>query len=270
MRSAASLLNIAQTAVAIGVDLIKSSRPEYIQDKGDRDTVTEIDFEVERQIREYLQGATPEIGFLGEEEGVQAASGEAECFWTLDPVDGTANFVHGLPLCAVALALTCNSKAIVAVVATPFLDLHYSAAVGEGASVNGRPLKCSDTTELSKAIVSIGDYAVGENATDKNHKRIRLTTLLAENAERIRMFGSAAIDLVWVAEGRTDATVILSNKPWDTTAGVLIAREAGAIVVDVEGNPHTLESTATIAMTPALLDSLLPLVHAANLDGASG
>ncbi|MFE7743375.1 inositol monophosphatase family protein [Nocardia sp. NPDC057455] len=92
--------------------------------------------------------------------------------------------------------------------------------------------------------------------------RIALTAALAATVERVRMFGSAALDLVWVAEGRTDACVMLSNKPWDTAAGVLIAREAGALVLDSTSRRHSLESPDTIAASPAIADQLMAVVEA--------
>ena len=122
-------------------------------------------------------------------------------------------------------------------------------------------MRPSRTGSLTEAIVSIGDYAVGINAHDKNKLRLRLTALLAERVERVRMFGSAALDLVWVAEGRTDATIILANKPWDTAAGVLIAREAGAIVTDMRGSQHSFASGETVAVCPGLADELSRLIQ---------
>lgn len=260
MRELDELLSIARDAVLVGSDLVRTATPHQVRRKGDRDVVTDIDIKIEQEIRAYLSRVTPEIGFLGEEEG---PSGDAtEATWTLDPIDGTSNFARGLPLCAVSLGLIRNNSPVVAAITAPFLDLRYYATKGGGAFVNGAKLHASRTGELTQAIVSIGDYAVGDNADEKNRKRIRLTTLLAERIERVRMFGSAALDLVWVAEGRTDATVILSNKPWDTAAGVLIAREAGALVVDRFGEPHTSTSTDTIAVSPGIADELLAVVQA--------
>jgi myo-inositol-1(or 4)-monophosphatase len=98
------------------------------------------------------------------------------------------------------------------------------------------------------------------DATEKNRSRLKVTELLTPHVQRIRMLGSAAIDLVWVAEGRLDATIALSNKPWDTVAGVVIAREAGARVVDIDGDPHSLRARATIAASPGLLDQVLAIL----------
>jgi len=254
------LAHIARDAVHIGAELVRTATPHEVMDKGDRDIVTDVDVKVEQEIRAYLGRATPEFGFLGEEQG---QTGNDKYVWTLDPIDGTSNFAHGLPLCAVSLALVHAGQPIVAQITAPFLDLRYSAVRGEGAFVNGNRIRASRVSDLTKAIVSIGDYAVGTDAEAKNQQRLRLTTLLAERVERVRMFGSAALDLAWVAEGRTDAAVILANKPWDTAAGVLLAREAGALVMDRSGEPHTFQSPDTIATCPGIADAVVSLVQAA-------
>jgi myo-inositol-1(or 4)-monophosphatase len=259
MYDLSELVTIAQQAVGLGYDLVRHTTPTEVRRKGDRDVVTEVDLEVEQQVRTFLARMTPDIGFLGEEGGGRSVLETDQDVWVLDPVDGTSNFAHGVPLCAISLALVHRGEPVVAAIVAPKLGLRYYAAKGQGAvGTNGR-LQVSSTTDLTEAIVSIGDYAVGPHATEKNKQRIQLTALLAERVERVRMFGSAALDLAWVAEGRTDATVILSNDPWDTAAGVLIAREAGATVIDSSGTQHNLSSTATIAVTPGILGSLLSL-----------
>ena len=113
-------------------------------------------------------------------------------------------------------------------------------------------------------MVAIGDYAVGIDAETRNRPRLALTGKLAARVQRVRMFGSAAVDLAWVAEGRIDASVMLSNTPWDTAAGVLIAREAGAVVVDLDGSPHTTNAQATIAANPKILTDLIELITEAD------
>jgi len=112
-------------------------------------------------------------------------------------------------------------------------------------------------------MLAIGDYAVGPGATDKNRIRLNVTELLAGRALRVRMLGSEAIDLAWLAEGRLDASVTLSNRSWDVAAGVIIAREAGAAVLGYDGSQHTTGSTATIATAPGIRDDLLALVRTA-------
>ncbi|WP_433269408.1 inositol monophosphatase family protein [Actinosynnema sp. CS-041913] len=254
------LTKVARQAVSIGNDLIKSTRPQKISEKSDRDTYTDVDVRIEHEVRSFLKKKTPEIGFLGEEEGANTDNVNNKYVWILDPIDGTANFVHGIPLCATQIALVHHNKAVVAAVSLPHMDMHYWAAHGTGAFLNGNRINVSETKKLSKAIVSIGDYATGIDAKIKNRRRISLTASLAEQVERVRMFGSAAHDLVWLADGRTDAAIILSNNPWDTLAGVLIARESGAKVFDTTNSSHSSSSQNTIASTKGIADELLDLI----------
>ncbi|MFL6142507.1 MAG: inositol monophosphatase family protein [Labedaea sp.] len=267
MNELADLLTVAQQAVGLGYDLVRDTTPQEVRHKGDRDLVTEIDVRIEEEIRQFLGKMTPGIEFLGEEQGGQSNLDTEQDVWILDPVDGTSNFAHGLPLCAISLALVRRGEPVVAAIVAPQLGLRYYAAKGHGAFGNDGRLRVRQTTEPANAIVSIGDYAVGPNAAAKNAIRLRLTALLAERVERIRMFGTAALDLTWVAEGRIDATILLSNDPWDTSAGVLIARESGAKVVDGAGAVHGPQSTETIAAGEGVLSSVLDIVRQIGLDG---
>ncbi|MFI6541323.1 inositol monophosphatase family protein [Nonomuraea sp. NPDC050547] len=257
-----TLLPIAEQAVTIASQIIRTKPPGIITAKGDRDMATEVDYAVEQTVREFLATETPEIGFLGEEEG--GAHMGTGLMWALDPVDGTANFLHRLPLCGVSLGLVDKDASTLGVIELPFLDARYSAVVEGGAKLNGEPIGASDTSELDAALVALGDYAVGTDAEARNRPRLALTQLLAARVQRVRMFGSAAIDLAWVAEGKIDANIMLSNNPWDTAAGVLIAREAGAAVVDIDGSPHTMTSRATIAASPKLVAGLVELIAEAR------
>jgi myo-inositol-1(or 4)-monophosphatase len=257
----ASVLPIALEAVELASELVRTRLPSIITTKGDRDLVSEVDFAVEREVRKFLSERTPSISFLGEEEG---ASGDInnDLMWALDPVDGTSNLVHGLPLCAVSLGLVDRGHPVVGVIDLPFLGPRYSAVQGRGAYAGGvRRLHTSRTSRLEEAIVAMGDYAVGTRASERNRLRFAITEALASQVERIRMFGSAVIDLAWVAEGKLDASIMLSNKPWDTAAGVLLAREAGARVLDCSGVEHDASSTATIAATASLTDAVLQLIQ---------
>ncbi|MEU8397811.1 inositol monophosphatase [Nonomuraea sp. NPDC048892] len=264
---ARTLLPIAERAVSIASEIIRTKAPGVITAKGDRDMATEVDYAVEQAVREFLSRESPEIGFLGEEEGV-SHRGDG-LMWALDPVDGTANFLHGIPLCGVSLGLIDKDTPTLGVIDLPFLNLRYLAAEGAGAVVNGSGVCVSDARELQTAIVAIGDYAVGENADERNRPRLALTKELAARVQRIRMFGSAAIDLAWVADGRIDAVIMLSNNPWDTAAGVVVAREAGAVVVDRDGSPHTMASSATIVAAPKLVGDIVELINEAHLPTAN-
>jgi myo-inositol-1(or 4)-monophosphatase len=259
-----SLLPVAFHAADTASEMMRTRRPASVTEKSDRDLVSDVDLAIERAIRGYLGEATPDIGFLGEEEGRTGNPGTG-WLWTLDPIDGTSNFAHGLPLCAISLALLRDGRPVLAVIDAPFLHERYHAIEGHGAFTGTRPMKASTTDRLRDAVVAIGDYAVGNGADRKNEIRLAATIQLAARVHRIRMLGTAALDLAWVADGRLDASVTLGNKPWDTSAGVLLAREAGATVVDADGSPHDLSSAATIAAPASLLSQLIPLIRAADL-----
>ncbi|MEU4782530.1 inositol monophosphatase family protein [Micromonospora sp. NPDC023633] len=254
------LLPVAIEAVARAAEDMRRKPPGALTAKGDRDMASALDYEIERDIRELLRVATPDIGFLGEEDGI---SGSGELQWVLDPIDGTANFVRGIPLCAVSLGLLHNGEAVLGVIELPFLGNRYAAAQGDGATVDGRPIRVSQTGRLSEAIVAIGDYAVGEDAAAKNRLRLALTARLVESVQRVRMTGTAALDLAWLAEGKLDAALTLSNRPWDMTAGVAIAREAGAQLIDRDGTRHDVYSSVTLGITPALFKDTLSLFEQA-------
>ncbi|GAA4637712.1 inositol monophosphatase family protein [Actinoallomurus vinaceus] len=260
-----ALLPVALDAVTIAADLIRSRAPGLLTAKGDRDMATDLDYAVERAVRAYLLDRAPAVPILGEEEGV-TGDGGGDLLWALDPIDGTANFVHGLPLCGVSLGLLHRGRAVLGVIDLPFLGTRYSAAEHAGAHVGERRITASATSALHDAIVAIGDYAVGSDSEEKNRLRLALTAALAAEVQRVRMLGSSAIDLAWVAEGRLDVSVSMSNKPWDTAAGVVIAREAGATVVDHDGSEHTAASTATIAAAPGVAEQINALIARTRRD----
>ncbi|QBS45726.1 inositol monophosphatase family protein [Nocardia sp. CS682] len=258
------LLKVADDAARVGSALLHSAAPGQITAKEDRDFVTDLDLKIQESVFQRLSESTPLFDFLGEEQqsGQNTDDTEATYQWILDPIDGTSNFIHGIRLCAVSLALTFEDVPVVAVIHAPFLGLEYHAYTDGGAFCNGARIKTSGTKDLRNSIISIGDYAVGRDAAAKNLRRLAVTAALAEHVERIRMFGSAALDLAWVAEGRIDGCVLLSNKPWDTAAGVLIARESGAVVTDSDGSDHALGSAHTIAANPTIAPDLLDLIAA--------
>jgi len=257
--SPGELLPVAMEAATIAADLIRSRLPGSLIAKGDRDMATELDFAVERAVRAHLRDRTPDVAVLGEEEGVTGESG-GELLWTLDPIDGTANFVHGIPLTGVSLALVRGGHPVLGVIDLPFLGARYSAVEHAGAYSGERRMAASRTSRLRDAVVAVGDFAVGAGAEEKNRLRLALSAQLAGRVQRVRMLGSAAIDLAWLADGRLDASMTMSNLPWDIAAGVIIAREAGAVVIDQNGSDHTAASASTIAVAPGVAEELLALV----------
>jgi myo-inositol-1(or 4)-monophosphatase len=241
-------------------EIIRKRAPAVVIAKSDRDMVSDIDIQIERTVRGFLHEHSPEVGFLGEEEGASPSASGLQ--WVLDPVDGTANFVKGIPLYAISLALIDQHEPVLGVIEVPAEGCRYSAAAGRGAYCGETRIQVRSIARLQDAIVAVGDYAVGAAASAKNELRLTVVAQLAERAERVRMLGSAAIDLAWVAHGRTDAAIMFSNKPWDTAAGVILVREAGGVVVDADGARHTMLSRSTVAAPAELLGEVLSLIPA--------
>jgi myo-inositol-1(or 4)-monophosphatase len=251
-------LPIAAQAVDLATQIVRERLPSVVDTKGDRDMVSDIDLEIERNVRRFLHKQSPEVAFVGEEEGNGVGGGALQ--WVLDPVDGTANFVKGIPLYSISLALAEGGEPVLGIIDVPAFGCRYSAAAGCGAYCGDTPIRVRPTSRLKDAIVSVGDYAVGEQAEGKNRVRLAVTARLAAQVQRVRMFGSAAIDLAWLAHGRTDAAIIFGNHPWDIAAGVILVREAGGLVVGAEGEKHTMWSGSTVAASAELSGEMLDLI----------
>lgn len=264
-----SLLATAMEAMDVASAMLRESSPGTLTPKGERDVVSDVDLAIERRLRDLLRHRTPEIGFLGEEDGA-APWGDGQHVWALDPVDGTVNFVRNVPLCAVSLALLDGGRPVLGVIDLPFLGARYHAIEGGGAYVGDRPLRLGPARRLDDAIVALGDFAVGASSTERNQLRVEVAHQLSDRALRVRMLGSAAIDLAWLAEAKVDASITLSNQPWDMAAGVIIAREAGARVVDETGAPHSAGSRVTLAGATPLIEQLARLVSDAMARFPSG
>jgi myo-inositol-1(or 4)-monophosphatase len=257
-----SLLAIAREAADIGSSLMLQMSPQSIIGKGDRDMVSEVDLEIERKIYSFLAVKTPEIAFISEEEHPGRVSFNRPT-WVLDPIDGTANFTRRIPTCATSLALFENGHPIVGVVNMPFIGSSYYSSPGGGAYRDGQVIKASSNREIQNAVIAIGDYAVGDDASSRNTPRFALTETLATLVLRIRMIGSVAADLVWLADGLVDASITFANNPWDVGAGIAIAREAGAVALDMNGHQYTAASGSTIATAPGMTGTLQDLLKSA-------
>jgi myo-inositol-1(or 4)-monophosphatase len=225
--------------------------------KGDRDYATRVDFQIEDFVRDALGDATRDIPFLGEERGGHL---HAPLLWALDPVDGTTNFIKGSPLCAISLALLSEGQPIFGIIDLPLLGERYVARARGGAYLNGARLRIADVHRLSDAVVGITDFAVADDRLVENPIHISLLARLAPQALAVRAHGSAALDLAWLAAGRLSASMMLSNRAWDVSAGVLLAREAGALTYDFDGSEHDVDSRFTIASAPGLKQLLLGLL----------
>ncbi|MGW6279141.1 inositol monophosphatase family protein [Kribbella sp. NPDC055071] len=256
----AKLLKVAEAAVDRGRTVTDTRGPGELTFKGDRDMASEVDYAVERAVREFLGRETPEIAIQGEEEG-GATEGDR---WVLDPIDGTVNFIHGMPLWAISLGLVVDDRAAAGVIDHPALGTRYVGADGLGAFRDGQRIRGSECTDLRSALVAIGDFGVGEAASD-NAIRSAFAQLLVPRVQRLRMLGAATAALTFAANGFLDAMVLYSNKPWDTMAGAAICREAGLEVLDLDGSPHSTASRGIVVAAPALAEPFLDLIAQSGL-----
>lgn len=224
-------LHFAEEIASWAIDRIGSHRPsaaEVTTKDGPGDYVTATDRAVEQHVRGLLHARFPDHQVIGEEFG--AGGGDpGDLVWYVDPVDGTTNYVHGLPLSAFSLALADENGTAVGVVADPYRGEIFSAARGRGARLNDRPIEPTDRTSLSGALV-LTEWS----ASRPWDGLVETQKALAEHSCAVRIVGSTALSLAYTAAGRATATLLNRFSPWDVLAGVLLAREAGLSVVSQE------------------------------------
>jgi myo-inositol-1(or 4)-monophosphatase len=153
-----------------------------------------------------------------------------------------------------------DGQPVLGIVDTPFLGERFVARESGGAFLNGRRIVVSPVPGLHEAVVGLADFKVGVGSEEENRVHLALLGRLAHRCLRVRMHGSAALDLAWLAAGRLHATAMLSNLAWDVTAGLLLVREAGGEVFDFDGSPHDESSRFTLASTPSLAEPLVAVV----------
>lgn len=253
------LLLAAEHAVDVGAQTLCQGRSHIgaLIGKGDRDFATDVDLRIESEIKASLAQATPEIPFLGEEEN-GARLGHTR--WVLDPIDGTINFARDSPLCSISLSLVIGGQPVLGIVDAPLLGERFIARQGGGAYLNGVRISVAEVSGLREAIVGVADFKVGVGSEEENRVHLAVLARLARESLRVRMLGSAALDLAWLAAGRLNATLMLSNLPWDVTAGLLLVREAGGVVFDYDGSPHDADSRYTLASVPSLVEPVRKIV----------
>jgi myo-inositol-1(or 4)-monophosphatase len=254
------LLLAAERAVDVGAGILRRGRSHIgaLIGKGDRDFATDVDVHVESAVRVSLANDVPEISFLGEEEAGEQELGRPS--WVFDPIDGTINFARGSPLCAISLSLVIGGQPVLGIVDAPLLGERFIARQGAGAYLNGTRISVASVAGLREAIVGVADFKVGVGSEEENRVHLAVVACLARESLRVRMHGSAALDLAWLATGRLNATLMLSNLPWDVSAGLLLVREAGGFVYDYDGLPHDAESRYTLASAPSLVEPVRGIV----------
>ncbi|WP_411145040.1 inositol monophosphatase family protein [Streptomyces sp. x-80] len=250
------LLELALEAARRAGTLLREGRPADLGVAATKtspiDVVTEMDIASEKLITGFLAEHRPDDGFLGE-EGASVA-GSSGVRWVIDPVDGTVNYLYGLPSWAVSIAAEKDGETVVGVVAAPMRGETYRAVRGGGAYRDGERLHHRPAPPLSQALVATGFGYL----TERRAGQAEVVRTLLPRVRDIRRGGSAAIDLCDVACGRLDAYYERGLNPWDLAAGELIAREAGALTGGRPGEPASGE--LTLAASPALFEQLQPLL----------
>ncbi|MHB1373754.1 MAG: inositol monophosphatase family protein [Thauera sp.] len=246
-RRAASVINRASTQL----DLLT------VQSKSPNDFVTEVDRAAEQAIIEVLRDAFPGHGILAEESGESGP--ESEFNWIIDPLDGTTNFIHGLPQYAVSIAQTKNGVLEHAVVYDPNTNEMFTASRGSGAFLNDRRIRVSRRTRLNEALIGTG---FPFRQLDHVDAYLAMFKELTQRTAGIRRPGAASLDLAYVAAGRFDGFWEMGLSPWDMAAGVLLIQEAGGLVSDLSGEANYLTTGNVVAGTPKIFGQLLPIIQA--------
>ena len=226
-----------------------------IRSKQKNDFVSEVDHAAEEAIISVLRDAYPAHGFLGEESGYHDK--QAEYLWVIDPLDGTTNFLHGVPQYCVSIALMHKGQVTQAVVFDPNRNELFTATKGVGAYLNDRRIRVTKTDRIEGALVGTG-FPYREVGHIDDYLRMLRNVMMA--ASGVRRPGAAALDLAWVACGRMDAFWELGLSPWDMAAGALLIREAGGLVGDLDGNEGYLDSGRIVAANAKLFSPLLQLL----------
>jgi myo-inositol-1(or 4)-monophosphatase len=238
----------------------------HVSEKEQAGLVTEADKESEAIIVGRIKKLFPEHRILGEESGLTESQNKEKSsttapIWFIDPLDGTTNYVHQFPVFGISIGLEIDNELVLGIVEAPKLGMRWSAIKGKGAFMNGERIRVSSRNQFRDGL-----YATGFSSIDDNlEAQMNLLRDCVKDARGIRRAGAAALDLCFVAQGIFDVFWEKNLNAWDTAAGTLIAREAGAIVTDFEGRPYTTKERHIIAGNPYLHPEVLKRLHAGRV-----
>lgn len=261
MTAARELLDGCAAAALAGAEVLRQrwGRPRHITKKGAIDLVTDADRASEAAVLELLRERFPGADVLAEESGA-SGSGAGGLRFLVDPLDGTTNYAHGLPHFAVNVAVADGDGLVAGATCDPLRGELFLATRGGGATLAGAPLRHSGCADLAEALLVTGfPYDVHR----EHEAPLRLFGAFVTRAQGVRRYGSAALDLAWVACGRFDGFWEARLKPWDLGAGLLLVREAGAVASDLSGGDRVLETGGVVAAPPALHARMLEVIRAA-------
>ena len=258
----AGYLAAAEEAARRAGALIKDSLGrvhDYKTKSSDTDLVTEVDRTSERMIRDYLHERYPDVPMLGEEGTGHSHDVDSDPgpLWVVDPLDGTTNFVHTLPLSCVCVALTAYGRPQVGVIYDPYRDEMFTAIKGQGAWVNGRPIRVAPQRTVAESLLATGlPYDVRTAGLDS----LKYFARVAPYCRDIRAIGSAGLELAYVASGRLGGYWEFHLAPWDMAAGWLLVEEAGGRVTTLDGRPFRLTGPTILATSGAIHEELVQML----------
>lgn len=229
--------------------------------KGPADFVSNADRRAEQILKEELKRARPEFGFLMEESGEEVGS-QPQNRWIVDPLDGTTNYLHGLPHFAISVALEQFGEITAGVVFDPLRNELFWADKGSGAYVNDRRLRVSARKELGEALIGCGLPVQSWPGREKGFTA--QMNAMADHVAGLRRLGTASLDLAWIAAGRQDGFWEYGLKPWDIAAGILLIREAGGRIGKLEGDEDLLTPGTIVAANGQLYPHLVEILQAAS------
>lgn len=263
-----ALMNIMiQAAMKAGRSLSRDfSEVENLQVsiKGPGDFVSNADKRAEKILYDALSKARPDYGFLMEESG-EVKGRDSQHRWIIDPLDGTTNFLHGIPVFAISVALESQGKLMAGLVYNPISDELYTAERGSGAFLNDRRIRVSARRDFREAVIGTGIPHIARG----NHPKYlaQLQEVMRESAG-IRRCGACSIDLAWTAAGRFDAYWEEGLNAWDLAAGLLLVREAGGFATDMKGRDRMLETGAVCAGNEAIQSKLMKILDGVEAQAA--
>jgi myo-inositol-1(or 4)-monophosphatase len=257
-----ALLNVMIAAARKAARAIKRDFGELeklqVSLKSPANFVTATDRRAEETIYAELTKARPGYSFLGEESGRREGNDKSHT-WIVDPLDGTTNFLHGIPHFGISIALERDGAMVAGLIYNPAMDEMFIAEKGKGAFLNDQRIRVAARTRLAEAIVACGIAHHGHGDVGLSRKEIGA---VQEHVAGVRRFGAAALDLAWIAAGRFDGYWERTLKPWDVAAGMVLVREAGGFVTDCDGQDGILSKGHVVAGNESIHKGLLSLLKA--------
>jgi myo-inositol-1(or 4)-monophosphatase len=239
----------------MALDYLKNRTPESVQDKGYKDVVTQADLAIDAFLRKRFAELQPKWNLWTEEEGMK--NNGSRFTWVADPIDGTVNFSRGIPLWGISIAVLEGPspdfrKPICGGIFLPALNELYIASTHRGARCNGNPIQVSDISNPEEALISNGDFNVG-NAEKINAWNLKNFEKQAEHLRRVKCLGSAVVESALVASGRLDAYAMTVSYPWDIAAGIILVEEAGGKCTQLNGKDTRIRPHADILFSNGIL-----------------